>query len=189
MFHEYAIRLIRERWPTPTELAEELFAIFRSNIPLTHNGPITLTQDTDAPPLTINLRDDDTTGGIVINRGGTPINFPGSGGGGGGGTDLDDITWPDEPDVIAVPDPQETPFPLWGVILSKVNGSVYRVRCWAKDPASSPPIATLNVTQGLVDPAEEIPAGTPVIVIVFPVIEGTTIRVGSAYMQSPVWRR
>ncbi len=53
MFDEQAIRLLREKWPNANILAEELFAILTSSIPLTHNGPLEITNNTDGPAITI----------------------------------------------------------------------------------------------------------------------------------------
>ncbi len=54
MFGHQAIRLMRERWTSPSELAEELVSMFDDKIPLDHNGPLTLRKlNANAPGLQI----------------------------------------------------------------------------------------------------------------------------------------
>jgi hypothetical protein len=68
MFGRQAIRLLREAWggvirPGPQgemrekgakQLAEELYAMFDKDVPLEHDGPITINKGSNATPLTIN---------------------------------------------------------------------------------------------------------------------------------------
>lgn len=68
MFGRQAIRLLREAWggvlapdaqgalreKGAKQLAEELYAMFDDDIPLTHDGPITINKGSNAAPLTIN---------------------------------------------------------------------------------------------------------------------------------------
>lgn len=55
MFGSQVMRLLREKWKTPTELAQELFAVFQDGVPLTHSGGLTLRQKNGSSeaPLTI----------------------------------------------------------------------------------------------------------------------------------------
>jgi len=72
MFGTEVIRLLREKWPNSTLLAEELFAILSPNIPLTHNAPLTINNPTAGPGLIINnAGGGDTT--IRFDNNGTPV--------------------------------------------------------------------------------------------------------------------
>jgi len=55
MFGNEAVRLLREQWPNPTMLAQELYAMFEDDVPLEHNAPITLTNPGTEAPLIINV--------------------------------------------------------------------------------------------------------------------------------------
>jgi hypothetical protein len=53
MFGSQALRLLRESWPNPQLLAEELYAMFQDSVPLESSAPLTLTQTGSVPALTI----------------------------------------------------------------------------------------------------------------------------------------
>lgn len=54
MFGEQAIRLLRESWGNATLLAEELYAMFQNDIPISHSAPVTFSNFNSArPALTI----------------------------------------------------------------------------------------------------------------------------------------
>jgi hypothetical protein len=53
IFGDQSERLLRETWGSPTDLAEELYAMFQSNLPLNINGPVTITNTTPQPALTV----------------------------------------------------------------------------------------------------------------------------------------
>lgn len=58
MFDDEAIRLIREKWPNPTMLAEEIYSILMAQRPTLTNSPIIITNEGDQTPLIIrNLGD------------------------------------------------------------------------------------------------------------------------------------
>lgn len=65
---DQAMRLLRESWASPNELAEELFAMFTSDRPVTIDSPLIINNTSaDGPPITINQGgSNDQT--IVINR-------------------------------------------------------------------------------------------------------------------------
>jgi hypothetical protein len=183
MLGKEAARIVRTEWYSVQALAEELYAIFRDDLPLTHSGPITLTPEPGTTAINI-VTSDDTTPPITVN--GEPI----ATGGGGGGTDLDDITWPghDPADTDAFPLPQDNPISLYGEVVAKVEGAVYNVRVWAKNPLTSPALGVLPVRQMLIDADDEIPPGTPVCpVIVFPGTVGGVRTIQAAVMQVPVF--
>lgn len=67
IFRKQSIRLLREKWTDPQNLAEEIFGILNSDEPIEIDGPVTINNNTDQSPLTINNysnSDDDVT----INR-------------------------------------------------------------------------------------------------------------------------
>jgi hypothetical protein len=154
MFGVEVGRLLRTKWKSAQTLAEELFALFNPNLPLEHNGPIKLTQGTDAPPIQIFMqpgtegtnpiqiyRPDPTTGLIPTNDAGQPI------GSGVGGTDLGTITFPPAPSTTsdAVPPSGLSPIMLYGSVVSGGPDNPFLVDCWARSPAGFSPIGRLTV--------------------------------------------
>lgn len=53
LFKDQVLRLLREDWDSPKELAEELYAILNADIPLTLDGPITINNNSSEPAVTI----------------------------------------------------------------------------------------------------------------------------------------
>jgi hypothetical protein len=159
MFGIQADRLLREKWPDATQLAQELFVMLGSpDIPTSTNAPMTLNQppgSTEAP-LVINVNGNGPA--ITINGPTTTTNIteggietppvPDTGGGGGGGG------------ANAVP----------GTILSG-SGDSYVFE--------STDGTVLNVTQGQIDSSQTIPAGT----FALAAIDSN----GDAWIQVPVW--
>jgi hypothetical protein len=164
MFGTQALRLLREMWHSPTELAQELYAIFQDSNP-TSSGPITITNNTPAGPgMTMN-QDNSTGPAIQITKGKTTLGIgmdgngnlttstngkPAVGAGGGG-----------------VPGQVQSGGPGAGPYVVKIypNGLLG---------------ATLNVaaTQLQIDSGATIKAGTWTLV---------TQAGGAYYMQVPVW--
>ncbi|HUR53511.1 MAG TPA: hypothetical protein VMZ71_05250 [Gemmataceae bacterium] len=183
MLGKAAVRFIRTQWRSVQDFAEECYALFSDDLPLSHSGPITLTPEPGTTAINI-VTTDDTTPPITVN--GDPL--PNSGG--GGGTDLGDITWPGAVpgDEDGIPSPADNPISLYGVVVAKVEGPVYNVRVYAKNPLTSPALGVIPVRQMQIDPDDEIPPGTPVApVIVFPGTVGGVRTVQSAIMQVPVF--
>lgn len=167
MFGTQALRLLRENWPSATELAQELYAIFDDTNP-TSSGPITASPapGSTQPPLTLN-QDPLTLGAISIKSGsnnatiglnGGSLTFSVNGdsqqpvgGGGGGGV----------PGVVVSGGPGSGPYVVT-IYPTGLSGGTQNV----------------NVTQLSIDSGETIPAGTWTVVT----------QVGSNYyMQVPVW--
>lgn len=178
-------RLVRTKWKDPEMLAQELFAIFRSVLDQvttdTRNestsGSSTNTGNTTNPTV---------LGGISVTKGDETFSS-------GISVNYDAIDWEGQESADredATPDPTMNPIVLYGEVRDKISGSTYSVRCWAKDPAANPPIATLTVRQGLIDTDDTIPSGTPVLVIAFlraPASSGGPLKIASARMQVPVF--
>lgn len=197
LFGEAASRFLRTRWKAVQPLAEELFGIFTSTNVDLQPASITINQPAGAtiPPLVINQ----PAGGnnpppIQIVQGDTIINIgPGSaptGGGGGGGPDLGQIEFPgQEPDDAeeAVPPPALNPIALHGRIIGKAGGNTYSVRCWAKNPNTSPSIGILSVQFPDVAFNEVIPSGTRCPVIMFPKMVFNVIQPDFAIGYVPVF--
>jgi hypothetical protein len=177
-------RLRRTNWPNPSLLAEEIFSIFRSI--LEQQQADTSTGNTTTPSTTGNTTNPTTIGGVTVTKGDTTYSS-------GVGPNLNAIDWPGQTQSEAeqaTPDPTLNPITLYGEVGNKVGGSTYSVTCWAKDPATNPPIATLTVRQGLIDADETIPSGTPVVVVVFlkaAAVAGGPFQVAGARMQVPVF--
>jgi len=70
LFGAETTRLLRKQWPTPTMLAQELYAMFQGNIPLSTSG-LTINNPTGSPAITINQTN--PLPGFVVNRGGQPV--------------------------------------------------------------------------------------------------------------------
>lgn len=195
LFGNAVMRLVRTKWKSAQALALEIYALLNGDIPITQDAPVVIRPDPGStdPGLTIQMPAGSDADPIRIVRGDTTVVLGGEGGsGGGGGTDFVNIDFPGQDpndQEAATPDPADNPITLWGIVSSKVGGNVYAVRCWAKDPAGAPPIGVLNVTQGLIDTDEEIPEGTPCVVVAFPgTLPGTTRKtILSARMQVPVF--
>lgn len=159
MFEQQAIRLLREQWPNPTMLAEELFAILSNEkLPLYHEGPVTLAKGDDAQPglslpgfnegdTAISISGDTyniTIGGDGLNMGGLPITNAGG-------------------------SPSQGANGFYGTVVSG-TGNRYRVRLNTG--------AIVFVTQGQIDSGETIPVGTFALV---------TKASGNFFMQVPVF--
>lgn len=188
LFRDQASRLLRERWPDANLLAEELYAMFTSDVPVSIDSPVIITSTNGAPPLT--LRNFGTgDGAIQIIKQGPPqvvlpeippLDFSGVG----------------EENVTNVYDDGETEtfggeegargtgtnpnsggggggFP--GKVLSG-SGSSYQVAVYESGLSSEP--TTRTVTQLSIAEGEVVPADTWALV-------GQS---GEAYfMQVPVW--
>lgn len=194
MLGRAARRFLRTRWKSVQHLAEELFAMFHRSMTVFAERIVLTPQPGDPrSPVEIIQPADSVAPAITITQGNTTITIggPNGGTGGGGGPDLTEIDFPgsNPGDVnVSVPPPQDNPIPLWGVVVAKVDGSLYQVRCWARDPLSAPPVGVLEVVQGLIDPTATIPAGTPTIVLAFPGLNENNQRtILRAVMQVPVW--
>lgn len=156
--------------------------------------------DATGPTITINRGGGDTNFGDTnihgANFGGTDFNlnrdyglpgggssldlgfFPDTGGidsGSGGGVDLNDIVFPDQ-EPGSVPASNNTPFMLYGEVVAKESGRNYAVNVWAVSP-TGPRAGTISVRFPMVDPEEEIPAGTQIPVMCFPGQSGSLRRV------------
>lgn len=76
MFFKHAIRMLRNRWASAEMLAQELYAIFcQSDLPLEHQGPITLDKPAGEQPAVKlrGFRDDDPILEVEDPDGGDPI--------------------------------------------------------------------------------------------------------------------
>lgn len=173
LFREAAARFKRTNWRSVQTLADELFSVFSSQLELTPQS-VTINQAAGAtlPPLVINQPAGSTTPPIQINRGDETTTIgPGGGGGGGGGIDLGDIIFPGQVPAdaeAATPPPALNPIALHGRVVGKVGGTIYSVRCWAKNPVLYPPIGVLEVEFPDVDADDTIPVGARCPVIMFP---------------------
>jgi hypothetical protein len=195
MVGEEALRLLREKWPNATMLAEELYVILSSpDIPITTSAPITYNQPagSSAPALTLNMNPDATGPAIQINPGdGGPTITIGPDnidlGGGfllgqglnlqflgtqalGGGTN----TNPGPGGGGGGQQPSASSA-MPGQIQSG-TGTTYTVTIYPSGLSGS--TQNVTVTQLQIDNTQAIPAGTWVLV---------TQNGGNYYMQSPVW--
>lgn len=65
---DQAARLQRETWASPTELAEELYAMFTSEKPVVFDSPVVINNPTGGPGITINQGDAGDTSIEIINN-------------------------------------------------------------------------------------------------------------------------
>lgn len=165
MFSTQALRLLRERWRDPTDLAEELYAILSSvNLPLSHGGPITIDAGAGGQPA-ITLRGFDDNGvairiersnGVFLDIGPSYLDL-------GGGEVRNGTT----------PGGQQQQDPGGNVFTGEVisgSGANYTVQLRSGEQV---PATQLQIASG-----EVIPAGTAVILV---------REDGAYYMQAPVW--
>lgn len=168
LFGNQILRLLREKWPNATMLAEELFAILQGNIPLTQDAPITITTEgEDEAPLILRPGGDVA---IEINRpDGTTVQIH-----------KDGRVTPTPEDEEEEEEEPETPIVGANVFPGEVvsgSGNTYLVDLYENGP-SSPSTKTVTVTQLQIHEDSDVPAGTWVMVALN----------GSQYsMQVPVW--
>lgn len=189
-FFDKAARLRRTNWENPQLLADELFSIFRSVLEIAEQADEN-DDDGEGDDDGGTTRPSDNIGGVTIVKGNET--FPS-----GTGPNYDAIDWPGAGSgngtgsPQSIPDPTTNPIIMYGEVQAKVDGFNYLVTCWAKDPASNPPIGVLAVRQGLIDPDDTIPSGTPTLVIAFPVqtsVANAPFQISGARMQIPIWLR
>ncbi len=65
MFGTESMRLLRETWPNPTELAQELYAMFQDDISLTQKGPIKFEPAPGVTPIQVTLPNGSNPGNII----------------------------------------------------------------------------------------------------------------------------
>lgn len=191
---DQASRLIRTKWGHPSvDLAmEELFAIFTGDEPIVFDSPVTITNNSNAPPLTIrDFGSSDST--ISITKAPLPRplldELPPLDFGDIGGITFTDLypdgtaeTWSGDRGDPPTPTPGTGTNPntgggggFPGVVVSG-TGASYTVAVY-EDGLSSPP-TNRAVTQLSIAVSETIPAGT----------WWTIGKVGNDYfMQVPVW--
>lgn len=165
MFGSQAVRLLSQKWKTATLLAEELFTMFQDDIPLSQNAPVTIHSDAPGvPALTISTNGNGDTPVLrIIGPGGQDGTISVGDGG---------ITFTTNNNTTNVTQNniKTNPTAFFGTVLSG-TGSSYQV-------SLLPDNKVVLVTQGQILNTEQIPAGTPVVVI----------KAGSSYfMQVPVW--
>lgn len=189
MFEEESIRLLREKWRSTQQLAEEIFAIFQTRGLLEHDGSLRVTPTNDEPPLQVVLPSTpgETGAGITITRGDTVINISPEGititNGdttttlGSGGTDLGQVVGLEDP-------PSSAPFVVIGRVVSG-TGATYQVELFS-DQTASQSFGTVQVTQLQIDADEQIPANTWALVVGFPVT-ANGVTTATYAMQVPVW--
>lgn len=193
LFTEESLRLLREKWPDPNELAEEIYAILNSERPTTLPSPTTIPA-TDAAngPLTTYVPVETAPGMTVIFRGdgGGQVQLLGNG-------DMQYQAY-DPTGIDPGPPPKRKikeilpAIAAIGVVVSG-SGQFYQVDLYGnglygnvlpsgviKDPVDKQdPTVTVDAIQMQIDPDETIEPGTQVLLV----------RVGKRYyMQVPVWQ-
>lgn len=190
LFKKQSIRLMREDWGSPKELAEEVYAILNSDEPIEIDSPVTITNTTNSPPLTLR-QFGGTDNGIRIEKypeppgefdDVPPLEFPDDvgleiltliGTDGTIETGTGDPTDDDDPTTVAIESGGGGGFP--GKIISG-SGSSYQVDVYEDGLTESPTRRT--VTQLQIDSSETIPANTWALVG----------KIGDEYfMAVPVW--
>lgn len=198
MFGKQATRLLRERWKNATLLAEELFALFQDDIPLSHDAPVTINNHTAGPALT--LRNGTPLPGVTVGTGadGAPLIKLGDFNGGDllfqnqdGGLTWQGPSFFFQPTDPATGLPSGAPVDLGsgggggggggGGLVGRVvsgAGASYTVDLYANG-LSAAATSRVTVTVPAIDPAEVIPAGT----VLVPVVPAG----GNYYHQPAVW--
>lgn len=198
---DQAPRLTRERWADVNELAEEIYAIWMSEVPVKFDSPIVINNETRGPAMTINQggTSDQT---IIINRNpgpGDPLppGYPPGSPGGGDTIFIDNSVTIINYDGVPEPHPDPPPPPedpqpgtgdtinlggggFPGKVISKVSGAIYDVAVYESGLSQSP--TTRRVTQLQIHEDATIPADTWT--IVGQAGSGANL---SRFMSVPVW--
>jgi len=167
LLKDEAIRLLREKWPNASMLAEELFAILNSDLPTGIDGPLTIDNQSPDQPALIIRQFGDSPIDIVVQRPGQPGGLPSE-------EDQETVS-PAEPTTTTTISGGGGAAPGQGV---SGTGAVYQVALYEQGLAQDS-TRTVTVTQLQIDAGDTIPAGTWV--IVFGAGDGTF------FMQCPVW--
>jgi hypothetical protein len=160
-FGTEALRMLREQWQNATLLAQELYAIFTSDQPVTVTSPVAVSgtgNPANPAPVQITLGDNQ---GITVTHGANTTTFS-----------LDNQGNLQQQTGFAGGSGQKKPIAggLIGIVQSG-SGATYQVALQGTGQV-------VTVTQLSINASETIPAGTPVVVV----------QVGAAYqMQVPVW--
>lgn len=191
MYGEQAMRLLKTKWRSATALAEEIYAIFQDQIPLSTDAPVTINNSTAAPALQVNQPKVPADNFSFPN--GTPPAFQLTLGGVPGwslGTGADGGLVVNGPSFNYQPPAGGAPVNLAGggsgsggglpgFVLSgptDASGTMYQVKVYPNGLSLAGQV--VPVKQLSIDPSSVLPVNTPVIVV------------GAApnyYMQSPVW--
>lgn len=197
MFGSQKVRLLREDWPSPTELAEELYAMMDDSIPADlGNGPITANNPTSLPALTLGTSGDiggvvlqvngangQPVGGIVLGDNGlqfaSPSQLQAIATGGPGTLPVFGTNNPPGIDLAGTGTGANTssaPTSFPGTIVGGA-GSTYSATIYPDGLDGKG--QDVAVTQLQIDSSETIPAGTSVIIV--------QTSDGKYQMQVPVW--
>lgn len=122
MFGKEAPRLLRKLWPNAQQLAEELYAMFQDDIPLSQNAPVTFSANGKLPPLRLQQYGD----GPLLSLdgpGGTPLGslWPYDNPLPGGST----LIWKKADDKPGAPEPAPPPGTKSTVLAGTVPGIVF----------------------------------------------------------------
>jgi hypothetical protein len=181
LFRDQAMRLLRERWGSPNELAEEIFAILTSDVPVRIDSPVVITAEGSdrSPPLTVrNFGQDDAM--VRFERRRLPDVAISYDGGDGDGEEVTEFYGDGSTESIDPETGEGTPSTqggggLAGVVVSG-SGDTYQVDTYPQG-LSAPPVRR-TVRQLQIAEGEAVPAGTFALVVQ---------AGGEFYMQVPTW--
>jgi hypothetical protein len=189
IFRKQSMRLRREDWSSPLELAEEIYAILNSDEPIEIDGRVIINNDGDSTPLTINQYGGDGDIIEISRRDEPPVQFPElpplefDGPGDFTVTIIDESgeVSTDTTQDGSTPSPQPRPdsgggggFP--GKVVSGGPGVSYEVDVYESGLSAAPTRRTVRQLQ--IHESESVPADTWALVG----------KVGEEYfMQVPVW--
>lgn len=185
-FSRAADRLRRKSWKDIAEAINEVWTVFKTGT-IDAASPSSFSNDADptAPPIVTKQRPGDNWPAITIGKGDNAINLTigdtggltitdgngntvtpndGADGTGTNGTNGDNGQNGQNGQTGVV---QVASQSLAGVIVGKVSGTTYSVKCYQADPSSNPSIGTVNMTAANLDPADEIPVGFEVVTVGF----------------------
>lgn len=177
IFGDQVIRLLRTKWKSPQELAEELYAMFSADIPLKIEGPVEITTTTQEPPLTIRNYGDSPQDIRIISQNNTT-----------GGIKMKDNNPPqfDPPSS----DPGVPTQVLPGRVVSRKQQATYLVDLYGDGPDEDP-TERVEVKQLQISQEDEIPADTWVLVLKQTVRDKGSTNPNATKdvysMQVPVW--
>jgi hypothetical protein len=195
MFGTESIRLLRDDWKVPKMLAEELYAIFNDDAPVSTAGGLTVTAPTGVAPITIGANtegayspafsfgsgSDAASTGWNPNTGEMQYNSPSGFNFTFPGTDglPQTVTIGPMPDALNNQQPEATGGGMPGMVTGG-SGSTYQATVYPEGLGGDS--LSVAVTQMSIDPDATIPAGTWTTVL-----KNGTGSKASYSMQVPVW--
>lgn len=153
MFTDEVPRLLKKKWTSPQELAEEIFALLSSDTPIKIDSPVELTGNPQGvPPLTI--INQTTTRNQPVDPIVTRT----------GGLTTPDVPLPDGTTPLATAATGTGGNAFAGRVVGKVSGTLYTCQIWG-DALSGSPGGTVSVSMLNLDGEATLKSGSYLVVL------------------------